>query len=223
MNWQRLITARKTHLEREQTHAHVHTLPYSQTTARALPHSQAYGLPHSQTRTLAAGSSPATPPGDPNYFMPVPRLTSLFSLGALWMHSRLQELQPAVPPYNPGIRYTGYGLLKYGICLTLSGLSIAGLSAYGLFVIPVSIAIFYLSEVHFLFLFPILIDRVPRPLLASIRATYKIGIGRCLITVIPIAIYMMIGLFRKTNRLSNWYIGCLAIIIWYDHEIRNRI
>ena len=177
----------------------------------------------SKTHLLHA-NTPIPDMGEPVPCMPAAHFDTLFPLGARWMYHRLQELQPAdARPFNPGIRYTRYGLLKYGICITGSGISLPGLFTYGLFAIPLSIGIFYLLEIHFLFLFPLLIDQTPNPLLASIRATYKIGVGRCLITVIPIACYMMIGLLRKTNRFNNWYIGCLAIVIWYNHDIRNRL
>jgi hypothetical protein len=140
------------------------------------------------------------------------------------MHDRLGELRPGdVAPFDSDTRYTIYGLVKYGICLTAAGLAAVGISGYPLFAAPLSILVFYLFEIHFLFLFPLLIDRSPRPLLTSIRATYKIGVWRCLITVIPVAGYMLAGLFRKTDRLGNWYTGCLSILIWYDHEIRNRL
>ncbi|MBS1663752.1 MAG: hypothetical protein JST68_22095 [Bacteroidetes bacterium] len=142
----------------------------------------------------------------------------VFSLGARWMYDRMRELDD-IGPFDPTVRYTGYGLLKYGVCLTASSVL---LLLFGPLAIPLSIVIFYLFEVHFLFLFPLLIDQTPHPILASVRATYKIGLAQCFFTVIPIAVYMMAGLFRKTNRLDNWYVGCLAIVIWYNHEIRNR-
>lgn len=145
--------------------------------------------------------------------------TQIFALGARWMYDRLLELGNQ-KPFNARAPYTGYGLLKYGICGIAS---IACLICLGPLAIPLSIAVFYLLEVHFLFLFPLLIDSSPHPIRSSIRSAYKIGIGQCFITVIPIAVYMMTGLFRKTNRLENWYIGCLAIVIWYNNEIRNRI
>jgi hypothetical protein len=151
------------------------------------------------------------------------QLTTLFPTGARWMYDRMQELRPSDLPFDPGINYTGYGLLKYGACLAGFALAILPSAKYGLFTIPLSIASFYVVEVHFLFLFPLLIDQTPRPLLTGIRIAWSIGIGRCLITVIPIATYMMLGLFRRSDPFSNWYTGCLKIITWYDHEIRDRI
>jgi hypothetical protein len=152
---------------------------------------------------------------------PLPRPAVLFPSGAQWMYDRLHELQPAsMRPFNPAVNYNWYGGMKYGICL--AGL-VMGFIAPGIWAIPVGIALFYLLEVHLLFLFPLLIDDEPRPLQASIRATYKVGVGKCLTMVLPIAGFMLIGLLQKTDRLRNWYVGCLAIIIWYDHEIRARL
>jgi len=151
-------------------------------------------------------------------------VTTIFSQGAEWMHHKLYELHPTTTPaFDPNTNYTTYGLLKYGICLTVSIGSLITLATFTPMLIPLSIIIFYLAEIHFLFLFPILIDQTPDPILAGIRATYRIGIIKCLITVIPIAAYMLIGLLNKKHRLTNWYTGCLAIIIWYDHEIRPRL
>lgn len=152
---------------------------------------------------------------------PLPRMATLFSFGAQWIYDRLHELQPnSMHPFDPKINYSLYGAIKYTICLT--GLSVA-LITQRVWSIPLGIIIFYLLEVHFLFLFPLLIDGEPRPLLASLRATHKIGVGRCLAMVVPIAGFMVLGLLRKTDRLRNWYVGCLAIIIWYNHEIRARL
>ena len=152
---------------------------------------------------------------------PLPRLAVLFSFGAQWMYHRLRELQPdRMHPFDPKINYNLYGATKYAICLAGPLLALVTQRAWS---IPLGIVLFYLLEVHFLFLFPLLIDGEPRPLLASLRATYKIGVGKCLAMVIPIAGFMLFGLFRKKDRLRNWYVGCLAIIIWYNHEIRDRL
>jgi len=89
--------------------------------------------------------------------------------------------------------------------------------------IPLSIVVFYLFEIQFLFLFPLLIDNSKEPVRRGIREVFKIGIIRCLFTVIPIAFFMLLGLFHKRQRYRNWYIGCLAILIWYNDEVRTRI
>ena len=151
----------------------------------------------------------------------LPGLAAAFSFGAQWMYDRLHELQPNnMHPFDPRINYNLYGGMKYAICL--AGLSMI-LLTHRVVAIPAGVVVFYLLEVHFLFLFPLLIDSESRPLLASLRATHKIGVGKCLAMVLPIAGFMLIGFLRKTDRLRNWYVGCLAIVIWYDHEVRARL
>ncbi|HEY4063657.1 MAG TPA: hypothetical protein VGM30_17235 [Puia sp.] len=155
---------------------------------------------------------------------PPPGITDLFSAGARWMHDRLGELEGKHPaPFDPTKNYTFYGWLKYGICGTGFLLSLIGLSKYSLLFMPLSLLFFYLLEIHFLFLFPLLIDHSTNPIGMGIKEVYKIGVFKCLITVIPIGVFMMIGLLRKDDRFRNWYIGCLAILIWYNNEARNRI
>ncbi|HWK08354.1 MAG TPA: hypothetical protein VNS58_32230 [Puia sp.] len=155
---------------------------------------------------------------------PAPDPATLFSAGARWMSDRLNQLDGNhTPAFNPHINYTLYGSLKYGICLLGCGLSGWWLSKYSMLLTPLSILVFFLLEVNFLFLFPLLIDNSATPVRGSIRAVFKIGILKCVFTVIPIALFMVVGLFRKRETVRNWYIGCLAILIWYNDEVRNRI
>jgi hypothetical protein len=155
---------------------------------------------------------------------PVTGPMTMFPGGARWMYDRLNELDGSNPrPFDPEINYTLYGYLKYGICLTGSSLACWWAFQYSPLLVPFSILIFYLLEIHFLFLFPLLIDGVRQPVLNGIREVCRIGVIRCLLTVIPISIFMMTGLFRRKNNFHNWYIGCLSILIWYKNEVRNRI
>ncbi|HEY0030629.1 MAG TPA: hypothetical protein VGC65_07720 [Bacteroidia bacterium] len=147
----------------------------------------------------------------------------LFSSGAKWMYDQLNAQKHNEKEFNIAINYTFYGLLKYGICLTAFFISAMFFLNWNVYLLPFSIIVFYFFEVQFLFLFPLLIDNVKHPLLTSIRQTYKTGIIRSMANVIPIACYMLIGLFNLHNPLRNWHIGSLAIIIWYQHEIRNRL
>lgn len=155
---------------------------------------------------------------------PVPGLINMFPWGARWMYERLGELRPGRPmPFNPRTNYNLYGFIKYGSCLAISILSAWWLSGYHLLLTPLSLLVFYLCEIHFLFLFPLLIDNTPRPILTGIRSVYRIGIVKCLVTVIPIAIFMLAGLLRRKNNFRNWYIGCFAVLIWYNNEVTTRI
>ena len=157
-------------------------------------------------------------------FETVPGPIHMFPWGAKWMYERLGELRPGHPmSFNPSINYNLYGFIKYGSCLAVSLLSALWLSRYHLLLTPLSILIFYLCEIHFLFLFPLLIDNTPRPILTGIRNAYRIGIVKCLITVIPIAFFMLAGLLRGKDNFRNWYIGCFAVLIWYNNEVTGRI
>ena len=155
---------------------------------------------------------------------PVSGPMTMFPGGARWMYDRLNELDGSdVRPFDPKINYSLYGYLKYGICLTGLSLACYWSFKFSMLLIPLSILLFYLLEIHFLFLFPLLIDRARWPVLNGIREVFRIGVIPCLLTVIPISIFMMTGLFRRKNSFRNWYIGCLSILIWYKNEVRNRI
>lgn len=148
----------------------------------------------------------------------------VFKTGAVWMHKKMIELgivenrQPIAT-----VNYTLYGLMKYGFCIVLFCLSFYPLFLIHPVVSILSILVFYLAEVHFLFLFPLLISGNKKPLRNSIMITYRMGVLRTILTVIPIGVYMMIGLLNRKDPLKNWYIGCLCILIWYKDETRNRI
>ncbi len=148
----------------------------------------------------------------------------IFDHGAQWMFSKLNENNPdKCLPFNPSVHYTGYGVLKYGISFTVLLLAVYVISGIHLGLLPLSIFFFYFAEIHFLFIFPLLLDRCPNPIWNSIKLPYKMGIFSLIITVIPIGFFMIMGLFDVKNPLRNWYIGCNSILIWYQHEIRNRI
>ncbi len=146
----------------------------------------------------------------------------VFNIGARWMFEQLNE-DDSKKSFNDVLNYFTYGILKYGISLLAFCISFYLLFKINLLLTPLAIIIFYLFEVHFLFLFPLLIDDVKNPIITSIQQTYRTGLFTTLTTVIPIGFYMMIGLLNLKNPFRNWHIGCLAIIIWYKNEVRNRI
>jgi hypothetical protein len=123
---------------------------------------------------------------------------------------------------DKAVSFHFYGYLKYGICLIGFFTSFIYFNE-SIVYLPISILIFYFFEVHFLFLFPLLIDKIQNPIWKSIEITYKIGILRTMFLVIQIAIYMLLGIFDLKNPFKNWHIGCLCIIIWYQDEVRNRL
>jgi hypothetical protein len=148
----------------------------------------------------------------------------IFRFGAKWMFNKLHEdkLDNHVQ-FNSTINYFAYGIVKYGISFILFLLSAIIFIKVNLFFLPISILLFYLSEIHFLFLFPLLIDNIENPILTSIKQTYKIGVLTTLLNVIPIGLFMLFGLLNYKDPFRNWYIGCLSIVIWYKDEIRNRV
>lgn len=150
--------------------------------------------------------------------------TNIFELGAKWMFDKLNENKTTKEiQFNQSINFFAYGFLKYSISFFVFLFSALLFLKINLLLLPLSIITFYLAEAHFLFLFPILIDNVKNPIWTSIKQTYKIGLLKTLITVIPIGIYMVFGLLNFKDPFRNWYIGCLSILIWYQNEIRNRI
>ena len=148
----------------------------------------------------------------------------IFTTGARWMFARLPPLTGQPGGFDETINFGWYGSLKYG------GSLLALLVAVGVLVrlrlsllLPLAGLAFYLVEVHFLFLFPLLLDRVAHPLRTSVRATYRVGLFKALAWTLVIAAFMLAGLRRRRRPWRNWHIGCLALIYWYHHEIRARV
>ncbi len=152
-----------------------------------------------------------------------PLSLDLFQQGGEWMRAWLEKWEPGRKWNTAVIHFNRYGWFKYLLCMA----ALLG-SAYGFYkinpwLLPLSLIVFYLMEVHFLFLFPLLIDGVRNPLWESIVITHRIGLFRVLANVIPIAVYMMMGLFNVSDPFRNWHKGCLAVLIWYQQDVRNRI
>ncbi len=142
---------------------------------------------------------------------------NLFQSGANWMAEKMNVSIAEKTHFNQ------YGFFKYGICLIAFVLFFCFLLHRNIFLTPLSIVVFYFFEVHFLFLFPLLIDRIPNPIRESIKISYKIGILKAMFIVMQLSFFMLIGLFCFKNPFKNWHIGCLCIVIWYEDEIRNRL
>jgi len=142
----------------------------------------------------------------------------IFRNGAEWMLERMNELDERERVFDASFPFEKYGYFKYVICLSVFLMSAFFLFYKAMFLVPLAILLFYFLEIHFLFLFPLMIDKVEKPILTSIQMTYKIGVFQTLITVIPIGFYMLIGMFNLRNPLRNWYLGCMSILIWYEDE-----
>ena len=149
--------------------------------------------------------------------------TKIFLSGAKWMHEKLNQISNKETYFDDTINFSLYGLLKYGICLIV--LLFVSILFYRInfFLTPLSLLVFYFCEVHFLFLFPLLIDNVKNPVWVSIKQTYIVGLFRSILTVFPIGLYMIAGLLNINAPFRNWHIGSMAILIWYQNEVRYRI
>ena len=153
----------------------------------------------------------------------VPLSPYVFTDGAKWMCNQLNQLSDRKTEFTDSVNYTAYGLLKYGISLLFFLLSVFFFVHINILLVPLAVVIFYFAEVHFLFLFPLLIDGVQHPLQQSVKATYSIGLFTSMYTVFRIGLFMITGLFNISTPFRNWHIGCMAIIIWYQHDVRSRI
>ncbi|MFM2048730.1 MAG: hypothetical protein RI955_1278 [Bacteroidota bacterium] len=147
-----------------------------------------------------------------------------FEEGAFWMYEILKIISPTHQTiFIKSKKYEWYGWLKYGLSLAAFIISFFIFAKLNFLFIPISFIIFYIVEIHFAFLFPLMIDGAKKPIQQSIYAVYKMGFISVLVTVIGIAAYMLVGLCNFKQPLKNWYIGCLAILIWYTNDVRNRI
>lgn len=144
-----------------------------------------------------------------------------FPLGAKWMVDRLNEIDPAHHRvFNQKVSFTAYGLGKYLLCLLAFSLYFMLFLKIHWLLTPLAILVFYIFEVSLLFLFPLLIDQVKHPLITSFKMTWNIGFSKTILIILPIAIFMLKGLFDNKGPFHNWHIGCLVILFWYV-ETRN--
>jgi len=149
----------------------------------------------------------------------------IFATGARWMFAHLPAQSPR-SEFDESTDFGHYGRLKYGSSLLamLAAAVVGGLAGLPLLlVLPLAGLAFYVVEIHFLFLFPLLLDRVAHPLRASIRATYRVGFWKALVWTLTLAAFMLAGLLNRRRPWRNWHIGCLALIYWYRHEVRARV
>ncbi|GAB2807494.1 hypothetical protein [Ferruginibacter profundus] len=152
-------------------------------------------------------------------YVDTPVSIHIFTSGAKWMADQLN----ATTSFNSAIHFGWYGVLKYSVCVLAFFAAAISLWHINIFLLPLAILVFYFFEVHFLFLFPLLIDNVKQPLLKSIQLSYATGILTCMATVIPISIFMLAGVLNLKAPFKNWHIGSLAILTWYKNDIRNRL
>jgi hypothetical protein len=149
--------------------------------------------------------------------------TAVFPNGAAFMLSVLNKIRNTNTLFNVTIAYNFYGFLKYAISFLAFLIAVLCSFKINVLLLPLSVFVFYTIEIHFLFLFPLLLDAAPNPICESIKMTYKIGFSKCLFTVLPIGVFMVFGLLNFKKPLYNWYIGCISILIWYQNELTSRL
>ena len=146
----------------------------------------------------------------------------VFSTGGKWMFHRMQMLQfdeKRIVQQLPNFAF--YGLFKYALSGAAFLLALWLLWSLGWQYTPLSIVCFYIVEVQWMFLFPLLIDQSPAPLRESIAMTRNIRTINAVWVILPIGVFMLLGLFYWKNPLKHWYLGCLAVVIGYMVE-RNK-
>lgn len=148
--------------------------------------------------------------------------SNIFSSGGYWMKRKMNSITPESERPETSKDFNCYGYIKYGISLLISALVLLLLWNLTPIAFSLSVLTFYIIEVHFVFLFPIVIEGRKDPFLKGSKMVYQIGFFKCLFLTIRIASYMIYGLFNLKNPTSKWYIGCLAIVIWYLDEVRVR-
>lgn len=157
-------------------------------------------------------------------FMPGGFSPKVFATGAAWMADWLRILRNKPFVANASQKnFTLYGIIKYFISFLVFAIAAWFFYTINPVLVFFAVPVFYLVEVHFLFLFPLLLDDVRHPFITSIKHTYKNGLFRVAVTVMKIGIFMMAGLFNRRAPFRNWHIGCLAVLIWYQYEVRDRI
>lgn len=82
------------------------------------------------------------------------KFLDIFKDGAEWMHTRLQEMRGFQEhKFHKTNKYSFYGALKYIILLVTFLIAVLALWSVNVFIVPVSVLIFYFVEVHFYFCF----------------------------------------------------------------------
>lgn len=149
-----------------------------------------------------------------------------------WMRGALGVLRGAERAPKRGL--ARLILLKYAACaacaLLASACALLGLAApFAPWVAPwAALALasvgFYAVEAQLVFLVPLAIDGEARPWSTSIAWTRGAGgTARVLVTVLPIAAYMLAGAFVRRGAARSWRVGCLAVLLWYERVRLERV
>lgn len=145
----------------------------------------------------------------------------LFTSGAKWLHAYLNVPEAKTKKF-PLRNYELYGWTKYAFSLLIALLWVYLFASKSPAIALLSVIIFYIVEVHFLFLFPLAITGKDQLLFRSVRATYTFGFWKAFFYTVCIAGYMLVGLLNVKDPIINWRTGCLAILLLYQGEVRDR-
>src|SRR5262249_34852225 len=88
----------------------------------------------------------------------------VFNSGGRWMQQQMELLDGHKSHEHTVQSFSYYGYLKYGICLAAFIASLLLLSQISIYLTPLAVLVFYGIEVHFLFLFPLIIDGAANPI-----------------------------------------------------------
>ena len=140
-----------------------------------------------------------------------------FEKGALWMAKKLK-----IDSKIDSTDFVKIGLIKYGISLLSCTVPFFIFSTSSVKFWLSAIVLFYIVEIHFLFIYPLSIERRHPIWINSIMLTYRVGIIKCFVNTIVLGIFMTVGLIKFNKPFYNWYVGCYSIIVWYE-QVRNRL
>ncbi|MBT5816899.1 MAG: hypothetical protein HOI25_01005 [Proteobacteria bacterium] len=159
-------------------------------------------------------------PGAP--VLPRIRVTDFFEVGALWMGGCLAQIRGTPLKPAPSASLTAHGYLKYGLAVCAAALWVAlTLPSDWPYLFPLGVLVFYLVEVNFIFLFPILLDGRKRPMSASFKMTRNLGYIYALKNLAAITFSMLFGGFTGRGFKRSWLVGCLTVLFWYE-KARDR-
>ena len=139
------------------------------------------------------------------------------------MHCRLNEMDSKrIEGFPKNTDFAFWGVFKYLTAVILSSVTAFILFGLSVSAVPAAIFIFYLTEMFFLFLFPLLIDGCRNPFRENLRMLKKTGFFRSYFCLLTIAIYMISGIFSLSDPSRRWKIGCIAVLVWYSEIKQSR-
>jgi hypothetical protein len=146
-----------------------------------------------------------------------------FISGAAWMELVLAELR-GQPQRPVPVCLQGFGMFKYALATLAASIVLLLAITTGFYpLMLLCIPAFYAVEVQMVFLFPIVLDRLPRPFYTSWQWTRAAGgtVAAMRIVLVLAAVMLFGGLFQK-GFIRCWCLGCLAVVLWYERLRQAR-